>query len=205
MLADLGMELERPAVVRRIGDQQDQAVRTKVPPFQRSLPRDCLDIGEARFRLHEDRAESALYRRVTCSKISSDRHRHLRAPSKTGVQTAPEAIEQRELRPVSDGIAIEMEGCGELEAHGRGDPSGQIDRERALLAALCTLDPMWAHPDNASDLANAQPAGDASSAEITANAVAKESTSGRSQRSDAFSARHGSTIGTAPHPALIPP
>jgi hypothetical protein len=121
------------------------------------------------------------------------------------VQTAPEPIEQRELRPVSDGIAVEMEGCGELEAHGRGDPSGQIDRESRLARHALHARPMWAHPDNASDLANAQPAGDASSAEITTNAVAEESTSRRSQRGDAFSARHGSTIGAAPHPALIPP
>jgi hypothetical protein len=106
------------------------------------------------------------------------------------MEPLPEATQQGQVRPVSDGITIRKERRRKLQADRGSDPSRKIDRERARFATFCPLNPMRARAHDAGDLANAQSGGHARGAKLTADALAKKSTSPRSKGGDAFSTWH---------------
>jgi hypothetical protein len=188
------MQVQHPSIARSIRKQKDEPIRAKVPLLEERLPLHRLHIRHSRLGLDEGCAGRAVDQAIPCAQVAGDRHGHLGAPSKTLMQAAPESVKQRQVRSVSNRIPTRMQRRGQLKADRGRDASRQVNRERARLATLGTLDPMRAHADDACQFTDAHPGAHARVGEVVANALAEQPAPLCADRCDALLASHWDSI-----------
>lgn len=118
------------------------------------------------------------------------REQYLGPPTKAWVESRLETLEEGEMPPVTNGIAVRVQGCRQLKANDRRDSRGQVDREHTRVATLGPLEPIDADAHASRHLAQAHTAIDPGVDEFICEALAKERAAPRSHGRHAFAARH---------------
>ena len=96
---------EDPTVPARVADQQDHQLETAIPCLQRETALDCLKVVEDRLGFDTHDPIAGPDQRIPGAAVVRDRDRDLRAPSKAGMEPAPQPIEQADMAGVADRIS----------------------------------------------------------------------------------------------------
>src|SRR5690242_1059579 len=156
VFVELGMQLQDAPIVRRVGDQEDEAIGSEIALLQARFALDGLDVGDACLGFDDDGAEGAHDPTVAAPEITGDRHGHLGLPPEVRIQAAPKPFEQRQMGSVANGIPVRVERDCDLQPDHRRDPRGEVEREGARLSALCALDTVRPDPGGLGNLTDAE-------------------------------------------------
>jgi hypothetical protein len=197
------MQLQDAPIVRRVGDQEDEAIGSEIALLQARFALDGLDVGDACLGFDDDGAEGAHDPTVAAPEITGDRHGHLGLPPEARIQAAPKPFEQRQMGSVANGIPIRVERDCDLQPDHRRDPRGEVDREGARISTLCALDTVRPDPGGLGNLTDAETGVEARGHELLSDALTKQAASPRPERGRSFATGHFRSMPTNDCPALI--
>jgi len=171
------MEPEHFAVVSRVREQQYQAHCTQISSLRPDAAFHGLDISEMRLGFDEHIAFGRGDNGVAASSITRDWDRHLGANTHSRSKALPESGQQREMRPISNGIAVLIQRCGEFQAKHLSDTGEVVDAHGANLGALETACRVGAGASSPRDLSNTEPRGEASREEFLGQPLPQQAAS----------------------------
>ena len=111
----------RPAVRRRVGQEQNDTIKTEVsllrayPPFQR------LYVEESRLGLHKDPERMAVDHDVGAPQVTGYRDGHFRAPPERRGHATSQTFDQCKVSPISNRGTCRMKADRHLEAEDSRD------------------------------------------------------------------------------------
>ncbi len=196
------MEIKHATVVRRIGDEEYQALRAEIANLELRLPLDSLHVVESGFRFDNDDGSRDLDCGIGRAEIAGDGHGNLRPPGDGGSETPSEAFQQGQVRPISYRIAVRLEGRGELKPHNDRDPGREVDGEGVCVTAFGALQPVWTDACGPRSLADAESSGQACPRKLFSGPLAKVAAAPRTQGRWTFAAAHARRMQSGAWPAL---
>jgi hypothetical protein len=122
--------------VARVGNEQDQPIRTKIAALRGNSALDQLNVVNAGLGFDEAGSERACDNGIATPWIARDRDRYFNSPSNGRAQAPPKPGEQRQVTSITYGITARMQRRRELQPDSRGKPRNEVDRQDGCLASL---------------------------------------------------------------------
>jgi hypothetical protein len=136
----IGCQANDPAVVARIGDDQQDAVSMAVAGLQVQLPHQRLDVTQPRLGLDRKVPPVTDEQSIPRALVAGDCERDLATPANDGGQKGAKAGKKAGLRGVPDRVARRRAPQRQIESYGRGNKDERLVSDVGRLAKLDSAD-----------------------------------------------------------------
>jgi hypothetical protein len=160
------VQTKDPTVRLRVVDQEDEAIDPAVAALERQAALQGLHIAEPAFDLDRDQRLREGEQPVPGASITGDRERDLGPERDAGMDSAPKAFDQAELRGIANGIAVRVGPDDELESNRRARAAELLNREVWQGSALDSAELAVRHGDRSPGGGEAEPCVQSSFADL---------------------------------------